>query len=217
MGTFWSNLNDKFAKLSQREKVLISLCCVVIISLGLYLLVVEPAFKSSQALKKQVVATKLANQRLEGEILAITAKLKKDPDQAINIEYKRLLKDSQVLSEQLAKIIENLISPSQMAELLEQVLAGTSGLQLVSLESLKAEPIVGNQNADQQYAGYYVHPVRIELEGKYFAILKYLETLESLPMNYYWRSFSYQVDDYPTATLVLEVYTLGTRQEFIGG
>ena len=121
-----------------------------------------------------------------------------------------------MLSKQLAKVIENLISPSQMAKLLEDVLAGTKGLHLISLESLKAEPIVSG-HAAETYAGYYLHPVRIELAGNYFAILSYLETLESLPVNYYWRSFNYQVDDYPQAKLVLEVYTLGTRQEFIGG
>lgn len=212
----WQKMGEKFANLSPREKWLITLCCFVVILIGISVLLLEPALKNGQALKQQLVTTEQNNQRLEGEILVITAKLTKDPDQSINIEYKRLLQESQHLSEKLAKVIENLISPSQMAKLLEDVLKGSKGLTLVSLESLKAEPITKNQSSEN-YAGYYLHPVRLELTGNYFAILNYLETLETLPVNYYWRSFNYQVEKYPQARLILEVYTLGTREEFIGG
>lgn len=212
----WQKMGEKFANLSPREKWLITLCCFVVILIGISVLLLEPALKNAQALKQQLVTTEQNNQRLEGEILVITAKLTKDPDQSINIEYKRLLQESQHLSEKLAKVIENLISPSQMAKLLEDVLKGSKGLTLVSLESLKAEPIIKNQSSEN-YAGYYLHPVRLELTGNYFAILNYLETLETLPVNYYWRSFNYQVEKYPQARLILEVYTLGTREEFIGG
>ena len=177
---------------------------------------IEPTVKTNHALSGQLSSTKQTVQRLEGDILLATAKLNKDPNQNIDLEFKKLLTESQQLSEQLAQIIENLISPSQMARLLEDVLAGTKGLKLVSLESMTAEPITGGAN-NQTRTGYYLHPVRLELTGGYFSILTYLNTLESLPVNYYWRSFSYTVEAYPTARLVLEVYTLGTRQEFIGG
>ncbi|GAB2669096.1 type II secretion system protein GspM [Vibrio panuliri] len=216
MRAHWQKWGDGFAKLSQREKWLLTLCLVVVMVIGMFTLLLEPALNTNQSLKQQIATTKQNNQRLDKQISALTAKLKKDPDQDINIEYKRLLTESQSLSELLAKVIEDLISPSQMAKLLEDVLAGTKGLHLVSLESMRAEPIVSG-HASENYAGYYLHPVRLELTGNYFAILQYLETLESLPVNYYWRSFYYQVDAYPKARLVLEVYTLGTRQEFIGG
>ncbi|MFA0414364.1 MSHA biogenesis protein MshJ [Vibrio renipiscarius] len=212
----WLKMAEKFANLSVREKWLITLCSLTVVILGSYVFFVEPTVKSNQLLRQKVTATNHNIQQLDDQILAISTKLKQDPDQGVNIEYQRLVTESQALSEQLAHVIENLISPSQMATLLEDVLAGTQGLHLVSLESLKAEPIVNN-NASENYAGYYLHPVRLELTGGYFAVLNYLETLESLPVNYYWRSFNYQVNDYPNATLILEVYTLGTRQEFIGG
>ncbi|KII77580.1 type II secretion system protein GspM [Vibrio renipiscarius] len=212
----WLKMAEKFANLSVREKWLITLCSLTVVILGSYVFFVEPTVKSNQLLRQKLTATNHSIQQLDDQILAISTKLKQDPDQGVNIEYQRLVTESQALSEQLAHVIENLISPSQMATLLEDVLAGTQGLHLVSLESLKAEPIVNN-NASENYAGYYLHPVRLELTGGYFSVLNYLETLESLPVNYYWRSFNYQVNDYPNATLILEVYTLGTRQEFIGG
>ncbi|ERB65806.1 type 4a pilus biogenesis protein PilO [Vibrio coralliilyticus] len=216
MQQLWLQLNDKFQTLSLREKWLLTLCGLVVLSVMLLVWLIEPTVKANHALSGQLSSTKQTVQRLEGDILLATAKLNKDPNQNINLEYKKLLTESQQLSEQLAQIIENLISPSQMARLLEDVLAGTKGLKLVSLESMTAEPITGGAD-NQTRTGYYLHPVRLELTGGYFSILTYLNTLESLPVNYYWRSFSYTVEAYPTARLVLEVYTLGTRQEFIGG
>ena len=216
MQLLWHQLSDKFSLLSQREKWLLTICGLVIIGLSLLVWVIEPVLKTNQSLSGQVSLSKLSVQRLEADILLATATLNKDPDQKIDVQYKQLLMESQQLSEQLAEIIETLISPSQMARLLEGVLAGTKGLKLVSLESMAAEPIVGGADKQTQ-TGYYLHPVKIELTGSYFSILSYLNTLESLPVKYYWRSFNYTVEEYPTARLILEVYTLGTRQEFIGG
>ena len=216
MQQLWLQLNDKFQTLSLREKWLLTLCGLVVLSVMLLIWLIEPTVKANHALSGQLSSTKQTVQRLEGDILLATAKLNKDPNQNIDLEFKKLLTESQQLSEQLAQIIENLISPSQMALLLEDVLVGTKGLKLVSLESMTAEPITGGAD-NQTRTGYYLHPVRLELTGSYFSILTYLNTLESLPVNYYWRSFSYTVEAYPTARLVLEVYTLGTRQEFIGG
>ncbi|NRB67496.1 MAG: MSHA biogenesis protein MshJ [Vibrio sp.] len=216
MQLLWHQLSDKFSLLSQREKWLLTICGLVIIGLSLLVWMIEPVLKTNQSLSGQVSSSKLSVQRLEADILLATATLNKDPDQKIDVQYKQLLMESQQLSEQLAEIIETLISPSQMARLLEGVLAGTKGLKLVSLESMAAEPIVGGTDKQTQ-TGYYLHPVKIELTGSYFSVLSYLNTLESLPVKYYWRSFNYTVEEYPTARLILEVYTLGTRQEFIGG
>ncbi|KGY11126.1 MSHA biogenesis protein MshJ [Vibrio tubiashii] len=216
MEQYWQQWCDKFVQLSAREKWLITLCGFVAIALGLFTFLVEPTLEQNKATTQRIAASKLNAQRLEADILLMTAKLRKDPDQELNQEYKQLMAESQELSTQLAAIVENLIAPSQMAQLLEQVLAESKGLHLVSLASMPAEPIVTNE-AQSSSTGYYIHPVRLELTGQYFAIVNYLETLENLPVKYYWRSFHYSVEEYPSARLVLEVYTLGSRQEFIGG
>ncbi|KHD23767.1 MSHA biogenesis protein MshJ [Vibrio caribbeanicus] len=216
MKHYWSQASDKFAQLSAREKWLITLCGFVAIILGLFTLLVEPAYLAKKQLEQQISTTKLNSQRLEADVLLMTAKLSKDPDQEINMRYKQLVTESQLLSEQLSNIIENLISPSEMANLLESVLRESKKLKLVSLVSQRAEPIVSRGN-DNHGSGYYLHPVRIELTGSYFDIVQYLESLESMPVKYYWRTFSYKVEEYPSARLILEVYTLGTREEFIGG
>lgn len=212
----WHALNEKFLALSGREKGLIALCGFVAVLLLLLTMVVEPTWQQLNSKKTQLISVKQANQKLEGDLLVIQAKLNKDPNQDIEIEMKGLLARSLELELQLSELIGNLLSPSQMAELLESVLESTNGIKLISLESLRAEPIEGDPQ-NSEYSGYYLHPVRLELRGDFFSIQAYLNKLENLPVKYYWRRFHYQVEKYPQARVVLEVYTLGARQEFIGG
>ncbi|RDX36656.1 MSHA biogenesis protein MshJ [Vibrio campbellii] len=216
MNEFWSSLEERFDEMSAREKVLIALCGLVTVVMLLFTLVLEPKLNEVNSNDKQLRNSKLTNQQTEIEILRIQAQLKKDPNAEIDQAISQLLTESEHLSMQLSEIIEHLITPSQMTSLLESVLEQQSGIHLVSLQTLPAEPITEDKEASQ-YSGYYVHPVRMELTGDYFSIANYLTKLEGLPASYYWRSFSYNVEDYPKAKLVLEVYTLGSREEFIGG
>ena len=216
MNEFWSSLEERFDEMSGHEKVLIALCGLVTVVMLLFTLVLEPKLNEVTSNDKQLRNLKQTNQQTEIEILRIQAQLKKDPNAEIDQAISQLLMESQHLSMQLSEIIEHLITPSQMASLLESVLEQQSGIHLVSLQTLPAEPITEDKEASQ-YSGYYVHPVRMELTGDYFSIANYLTKLEGLPASYYWRSFSYNVEEYPKAKLVLEVYTLGSREEFIGG
>ncbi|HCH0949304.1 TPA: type II secretion system protein M [Vibrio parahaemolyticus] len=216
MNEFWSSLEERFGDMSAREKMLVALCGFVTVVTLLFTLVLEPKLNQISNNERQLSNLKQSNQKTEIDILRVKAQLKKDPNADIDLEISNLLTESQHLSMQLSQIIEHLVTPSQMAGVLESVLEQQSGIHLVSLQTLPSEPITEDKEASQ-YSGYYVHPVRMELTGDYFSIANYLNKLESLPASYFWRSFSYKVEEYPEAKLVLEVYTLGSREEFIGG
>ncbi|WP_218763306.1 type II secretion system protein GspM [Vibrio parahaemolyticus] len=216
MNEFWSSLEERFEDMSAREKMLVALCGFVTVVMLLFTLVLEPKLNQISNNERQLSNLKQSNQKTEIDILRVKAQLKKDPNADIDLEISNLLTESQHLSMQLSQIIEHLVTPSQMAGVLESVLEQQSGIHLVSLQTLPSEPITEDKEASQ-YSGYYVHPVRMELTGDYFSIANYLNKLESLPASYFWRSFSYKVEEYPKAKLVLEVYTLGSREEFIGG
>ncbi|HHK8660886.1 TPA: type II secretion system protein GspM [Vibrio parahaemolyticus] len=216
MNEFWSSLEERFGDMSAREKMLVALCGFVTVVMLLFTLVLEPKLNQISNNERQLSTLKQSNQKTEIDILRVKAQLKKDPNADIDLEISNLLTESQHLSMQLSQIIEHLVTPSQMAGVLESVLEQQSGIHLVSLQTLPSEPITEDKEASE-YSGYYVHPVRMELTGDYFSIANYLNKLESLPASYFWRSFSYKVEEYPKAKLVLEVYTLGSREEFIGG
>lgn len=209
----WQQLAERFSALSQREKWLVSLGGWAVVILIALTFLVDPISAEKKATQSRL------NQELDSinvtriEVATLIAKLKRDPDADIDKKLAELEKENQELTESLDKVVDSLITPSQMANLLETVLGSSSKLKLESLQSMPAESIA--QNSEQ--SGYYLHPVKITISGSYFDIQDYLATLEAMPIKYYWRSFDYQVKEYPTAELIMVVYTLGTRQEFISG
>ncbi|MDG3084801.1 type 4a pilus biogenesis protein PilO [Vibrio hannami] len=211
----WDSYSEKFLALSQREKWLLMIGGAVGLFFLLLTFIVEPVIKTSDSLKSRIRTDSNQAIVLKGEIQSMKNKLRQDPDKELNTELKQLMEESQKLSEELSKKIESLLSPEQMAYLLQNVLAGSKGLKLVSMESQAARPVLSGEDAGME--NYYVHPVRIELTGTYFQLKDYLKSLEAMDVKYYWSKFQYQVEEYPQARLILEVYTLGTRQEFIGG
>ncbi|ELI1841653.1 MSHA biogenesis protein MshJ, partial [Vibrio fluvialis] len=200
----------------QREKLLISLCGLVAVVFISLTLLVDPLVAQYGQQQTRLQGLTSSNQSAQLTIQQLQVALKKNPDESIDKEFATLQEQSQSLSMELANSTETLVSPTQMATLLQTVLDNSTKLKLISLQSLPAEPIVPSKD-DPSAVKYYVHPVRLELTGNYFAIRDYLLALESLPVKYYWRSFKYQVETYPQARLILQVYTLGSREEFIGG
>ncbi|WP_261816092.1 type II secretion system protein M [Vibrio gallicus] len=209
----WLELCERFSDLSLREKWLIAAGGWVVIVLVCMSFILEPATDARIKAERSLAQQKQSIQIAQADIKILIAKLKRNPDKEIDQKLKQLILDNQALSEQLSQVVNSLISSSQMAGLLEQVLSSGGKLKLVSLQSLPAESIT--KLSDE--TGYFLHPVRITLDGRYFDIQHYLKALEDMPVKYYWRSFDYRVQKYPTAQLVLEVYTIGTRQEFISG
>lgn len=240
----WSQWSQLFAARAPREKWLIVVSSVVALMLIMQTLLIDPLLEQHKEGQQKLLAQQSTNQRMQSEVIVLQRELAKDPDAEVNQQLAKLQAQSQELSQQLSALMSNLVSPSQMAELLQSVLDKSAKLKVVSLTSLAATPInsvtsstnetnsknsvsttnetnsknvTSTTNETTDNGQYFLHPVRMELTGTYWAIRDYLHALENLPVKYYWRSFQYQVETYPNAKLILEVYTLGTREEFIGG
>jgi MSHA biogenesis protein MshJ len=60
------------------------------------------------------------------------------------------------------------------------------------------------------------HGMRIELDATFHETLAFLDVLEALPASLLFGSLRYEVVRYPRARVVIEVYTLGTREGWVG-
>ncbi len=210
----WVNLSDKFAALSSREKIIILLCGLVGIFFIFQTLLIEPELKRKTD-KAQEIETEISLKRqMDIKVSALERELEADPDKEVDKKLLLLLDENEEVAKRLSEFVKDLTSPSDMANLLETVLDNSAELKLESLQSLPVEPVWNSNNGKPEY---YIHPVKLELTGKYFDIHAYLLALESMEVKYFWRSFRYQVDEYPKARLELVVYTIGTKEEFIGG
>ena len=210
---YWIKAKEAFSALSQREKILITLVgWVAVIFISLTFLV-EPKVAQYQKVERDITRLDSSITSLKQQIELAQFRLQKDPNVEINNQYQALTLESQDLAELLSNRVAALVSPSQMAQLLETVLQKSSKLTLLSMSTLRSERLLDENNV----AGYYIHPVKLVLSGNYFDIEAYLSNLEALSVKYYWRNFSYEVKKYPIAELSIEVYTLGSSKGFIGG
>ncbi|PKH05153.1 glucose-6-phosphate isomerase [Moritella sp. Urea-trap-13] len=100
-------------------------------------------------------------------------------------------------------------------------MANASGQEVNSEELIKADAISSNINSVLESSGsevlLYRHGLRITMTGAFFDIQAYLDSIEQLPKKFYWEVFDYQMQTYPTAEVVMEIYTLSINKEFIRG
>lgn len=100
-------------------------------------------------------------------------------------------------------------------------MANASGQDVDSAELIKSDAISSNINRVLESSGsevlLYRHGLRITMTGAFFDIQAYLDSIEQLPKKFYWEIFDYQMQEYPTAEVVMEIYTLSINKEFIRG
>lgn len=214
----YNKLSTKFLEISLREQLLILICGLVVIILLMYTFLLEPQIDALAKLQKNTKNGENELSTLLAQRDKLTDQLKSDPNEPIRERIDTLERQIQDIANQLASHTDNLVPANKMAGMLESVLADSAGLKLMTLQSIAPVPILFGQSKDGEKpeAGLYRHGVQLVFEGNYFDIQQYLEKLESLPWQFYWKKFDYLVDDYPTANVELEIYTLSTNKAFIG-
>jgi MSHA biogenesis protein MshJ len=110
--------------------------------------------------------------------------------------------------------MRELVPAQQMPMVIEKMLAESARLKLLELTSIAPKSLFAG---DSEYADLplYQNGVRFVFEGRYVEILSYLEVIEGFPWQLYWRSFDYQVIEYPNATITIELFTLSTTPTFM--
>ena len=218
LGQEFKKLSIKFLKISLREQIFILFCGLIVVILTMSTFLLEPILESSEKLQQKNNSAKKEISLLIKQGAALTDKLKTDPNETVLEKVALSKRQIQKITGQLKTQTENLVPANKMASMLENVLAVSKGLTLIELQSIAPIPIsLGLPEENKKpAAGLYRHGVTFIFEGNYQDIQRYLETLESLPWQFYWKKFDYLVVDYPTASVELEIYTLSTNKAFIG-
>lgn len=128
------------------------------------------------------------------------------------------------------KLLAFEVLPAQPFELAD--VNGEADIDLVDVNSSdnindttsNTTPVEGGDNqADQivipsqaQALKLYRHGIKLSLQGNYFQLRDYLAQLQALKWKFYWQNFDYQLTEYPTSELHVEIYSLSTDKEFIG-
>ncbi|HKC52921.1 MAG TPA: type II secretion system protein GspM [Myxococcota bacterium] len=158
---------------------------------------------------------------LTQRVTQLEAALRNDPDAAARERRSALTSERVQLDGRLAELTDGLIPPDEMAGALRELLRRETGVSLVKLEALPAEPLFVDDEAakpgeEKPRPAVFKHSVVIELHGSYLATLRYLQAIEALRWRFFWDSLDYEVDEYPNASVRLTLYSLSLREGWLG-
>lgn len=227
-------LQEKVDGLIVRERGLL-LLAVLAVAYLLWNGLVQSGFDANNK-SAQAELNRLNTQKTQflSEEQRLTAIVAIDPDFGKKSQIQALTADINTLDLKLSDLSHGLVSAEVLPRVLEDVLLQGGNLKLLAVKTLPVEelklasaikspptpvnPTVKSDESDSELvsAGLFKHSVLLQLEGRYFDVLNYLQALESLPWRFYWDSLDYKVSRYPNAVIEVRVYTLTAEEGLLG-
>ncbi len=215
--TSWYKANaEKFNALSLRERMLLGLVLLVVISLGWWHFYAQPTMQRL-ALQQQ------ENQRISSEVdrtLAAISGIRQRIATGVHNEKQQKLAQLRnkldEVEEHLRLRTVELIDPKDMFEFMSQMVYKESKLTLLHLKRREVKPAIALVEGEQGDAGIYRHVLEVKFSGKFADILKYMQSLETLDWKLIWDEVEILSQEYPQITVELVISTLSTRKEWLG-
>ena len=231
MNKQWQEYSEKYLNLTSREQYLIFLTGVVaIFFIAFYLFIDVNMIKNSRS-KQEITRLESSNQTLQITTLEMQAALQEDPNEDTRNKIAQYQAKLAKVDEKLLTLTSELISPVQMRYALLELLKLEKGVSLLSFELLGAQPLLSNepskvegldteekQSIEKPANGLnlYRHGIKLKLSGGYFELQNYLFQLEKLSWKFFWQDFNFIIKEHPENHLEIEIYSLGTKKEFVG-
>ena len=216
-----NQMQDKLDTLNPREKIMILVTGVILFPGLIDFVLLQPMRDDTTRMTRQtqMITERLTSTNQQQEELV---KMIQD-DPAMELE-RRIEGTQSAITQAEQKLLEytgSLIPPDKMAGMLKSLLDESDSLTLLSLENLAAAPLFDPAQASpnsntRDVFGLYRHGIKLQFKGDYMSSMNYVAALEKLPWKFYWRSFDYQVEQYPSALVTLNIYTLSTNSYWIG-
>ncbi|MFL6650459.1 MAG: type II secretion system protein GspM [Sulfurifustaceae bacterium] len=214
-------LADRIDALSVRERGLIFFAVAVVLYLIAYNVVFGPLRAEQAQIAQELRAKRDQIQTLNSQLGAMFPSDGNDANADGRAKIAALTQRIKELDVQMDRMTSGVVTPKEMAKLLEEMLQKGHHLELVKLEALPAVPADADPKAPAAtIAGgqtlVYRHGMRVELRGRYFDIVDYLKTVERLPWKVFWGEISLESDTYPLSKVSFVIYTLSRYPGWIG-
>ena len=223
----WQKLNARFDALVVRERLLVLAAVVAGTAFIFDTIGIRPLEVRMKRLVQQVAESrqniKLAETTLNSQEAVV------DPDYVKRSYRDALRKQLAEIDQSMQGLQRGLVPPEKMAKLLEEMLARSGGLQLVSLRTLPVQRIDTQSAAAAAKPGdkgaktgprepertIYQHGVEVTLQGSYPDLLEYLAQLEKLSWQMFWGRISVDTEQYPRLRVTLIVQTLSLNKAWL--
>lgn len=220
-GKHFQLLNERYARLVRREKILVALAAVGGTALLGNALFLEPQANAVKQAKQGVEQANGDLATLSAQRVALRDQLNADPDATRKAELAALRAKIDSVSEQIAARQSALVPPDRMNALLETLLRRHPALRLVSLKSLPPVSMLPavKSGADGKGAvrefDLFRHGVEVRIEGAYADLYAYLLGLEQHDQKLLWSEVRLAVEEHPRAQLVIVVHTLSADRAWL--
>lgn len=230
----WIALRDRTDALSLRERMMIFAAAAGMLIFLIHTLVLTPLFARRTALQAQISQQRNHIGGIDAEIVATVHTYALDPDAANNARLLAIKAETRVTTDKLRAMQSSLVTPEQMAPLLESILRSHGRLQLIGLATLPvgsvsdpigapAKPAVLDAAAKTAVpaaeapntALLYRHGVELTVRGNYLDMINYMAALEAMPAQLIWGKADLAVETYPNARLAITVYTLSLDKKWM--
>jgi MSHA biogenesis protein MshJ len=221
MKSFWREHLEKLDQLSRRERVIMLVVAIVVVyGIGQFLFL-DPKNAAIGTLKNQIQSAQQELEALKTETKILTFALQVGPNQQERLKISQLESDIQRLDERLNKATRELLPPETMVEVLKSLLTQQRDLKLVLMKNMPVKTLVSPKDASvdsglPSNVGLYKHGFVMKVQGPYMKVHRFLSHIEQQEWKFFWDKLQYQVVEYPTAEVRIEVYTLSTQEGWIG-
>ncbi len=205
-------LKQRFDSLSDREQYICLITLLMVVWGAWDSFIYQPMEKKKQALSTELA--NLQNQLLNHQQTAIDIQLaaKQDPNKNNREKLKRIQQQFSSLKLQLHSGKKKFVPAKLMVTLLQDMLQQNHGLELISLKTLPVAEVSETKNIKPPI---YRHGLILRFSGSYLTTLDYLKSLEALPWRINWEAIDYQVKQYPSAEITLQIDTLSFQPQWL--
>jgi len=203
---------QSFNDLSMRERALVSMGLIALFW-AIWFFLIHPVFSSSlSSAQRQLQLSNsqtATNKSLRDELLLIS---KQDPNQPARQELAAVRADLVTMDSYLQTSLSQFISPRSMTLVLRDLISDHKNLKLTLLHRLPARKLL----PEEESTNLYLHPMQLELEGRYLEVLDYMRSLEAGDWQFNWQTFQYKTKDYPNGVATIEIETLSREEYWLG-
>lgn len=211
---------EKYQSMTTRERLLIAGVCLIVVFFVVDYLALQPALSERTRLQQDIASAQRQRADQGNEIANLSSQLANSPTIVLQRQIESLKNQLREQDESVQARASGLTPAMELPVLLKEILEQHPGLTFEKLETLPVEElkllIAANgspgDNADEKNTstGVFKHTVELSLKGSYLALFNYLQSIEQMPWQLYWQELDYNSDQYPNASIRIQVYTLST-------
>jgi MSHA biogenesis protein MshJ len=213
MKSYWTDLDKRFSRLTKRERSIVLLGGVAaILILGFSM--VDVSLAKYKMLNKQLSQARTDTVTAAAQAQVLSVQLAQNPDEHARARIAALSEQIAALDLQMQGVNRGLVPPDEMAQILEDMLARSSHVQLIKLQTLPVSHLIQRDQSDSG-PNVYKHGIEMTLQGRYLDLLDYLNRLEALPWQMFWAEAIMDAKDYPAVRITVTVFTLSLDKHWL--